>query len=180
MSAPPSLPPQPSGMSPGAAPPKKKLSGCAIAAIVLAVVGVVGLALLGILAAIAIPQYQDYVLRTQVAQISVAASSLQVSIETHIAESGACPDPDTFAALAGEPVEAGSETSRLTGRWEWIDGNDGRCAFSLVFARPGHRIDGTHLVFRRQDDGIWTCNEGTLPAEYRRLGCSSVAPTTAN
>lgn len=190
MSAPPPLPPSSSqGLPPGpmqppapgaTPPPKKGLSGCAIAAIVLAVVGVLGIALLGVLAAIAIPQYQEYVMRTRVNAVVLESYQVQFAIDQHLAEYGACPDADAFAGMASEPVESGSGDGALSGRWEWREPlADGHCAFGVVFAKPGHAIDGTTLDFRMDESGAWSCDGGTLPAVYRRLGCNTLTPADA-
>lgn len=183
MSVPPSLPPTSHQTAPVAprtpqTPPKPGLSGCAIAAIILSVVGVIGIAVVGMLAAIAIPQYQDYVLRTQVTSVVRAASDLQFAIDEHQAQYETCPDADTFAALADAPAQAGSGENTLTGRWEWREPDQaGQCAFTLIFGKPGHLIDGTTLEFRSEAENGWTCGDGTLPTPYRRLSCAGTVPS---
>ena len=197
MSAPPPFPPSsfegpPSGAPPsshGAAPPPKKgLSGCAIAAIVLGVAGVIGLALLGILAAIAIPQYQDYIVRTQVSATVREASELQIGVDRHVAEYEVCPDADAFASIAenafssvtADPMQILTGDGTLSGRWEWRESlADGHCVFDAVFVKPGHAIDGTTLEFRQDGAGGWACDGGTLPAVYRRLTCASTPTSPA-
>lgn len=166
--------------APGTSPPKKGLSGCAIAAIVLGVLGVFGLVLVGILAAIAIPQYHDYVVRTQIKAVELQASGVQFAIDDHAAGYEACPDAEAFAAFAGQPVLTGTGDSALSARWEWREPDaDGRCGFDAVISRPGHAIDGTTLEFRQDGAGGWTCDGGTLPAAYRRLACASIPTSPA-
>lgn len=186
---PPPLPPAshggpPAGAYPpasGAAPPPKKgLSGCAIAAIVVGVLGVFGIAMVGILAAIAIPQYQDYIVRTQVKAVELQASAVQFAIDDHAAGHGACPDAEAFAAFAGDPMQTGTGDGALTARWEWrAPDADGRCGFDAVISRPGHAIDGATLEFRQDGAGGWTCDGGTLPDAYRRLDCSAIPTSPA-
>ena len=180
MSVPPPLPPEmpahvppPAGAAP--APPRQGRSGCAIAAIVLAVVGVVGLVVIGILAAIAIPQYQDYIKRTRVVGAAAAAGGVQFAIDEFQVEHNACPDAEAFAGLVGGDLDLGTGNASASASWEWVAPDDtGHCGFALRFSGVGPDVDDTTLGFRQHDDGDWTCDEGTLPAAYRRLSCTTL------
>ena len=81
MNMPPPLPASPPpAVSPQAPPPRKGLSGCAIALIIGAVVGVFGIAIIGILAAIAVPQYQEYVVRSRIMGAYATVQGLQPQV----------------------------------------------------------------------------------------------------
>jgi hypothetical protein len=73
-------------------PPRQGMSGCAIAVIVGGVVLVFGVFIAGILAAIAVPAYNDYLLRSKVAAAELHVSNLQSQIELHRLDADECPD----------------------------------------------------------------------------------------
>ena len=53
-------------------------------------------AIIGILAAVALPLYQDYVARSQVAEGVAQAGALKVAISEYAMSQGACPGTDSF------------------------------------------------------------------------------------
>ena len=145
---PPSLPPplqtQAQHAASPATAPKPGLSGCAIAGIIAAVVGVTLIAVVGILAAIAMPAYQEYVLRSKTA----AANGQLIGLKQQVAEFAAaherCPindddgfgDPDSYANGDVAQVHIGRfeeghcgleaflrvpKQSKLDGKSIWLD-----------------------------------------------------------
>ncbi len=184
MSIPPPLPPGQSRSdqmadafahraAPQSAPPQKPgMSGCAIAAIIGAVVLVFGVFIAAILAAIAIPAYNDYLLRSKVAAAELHASSRQAAIELHRLDAGECPDnaalglddPDVLRlSLKGADLP---EQSMVR-----VGGNaNGRCTIELTFANVDPQLDGKTVIFESGDNG-WDCSGGTVPAKYRSPRC---------
>lgn len=78
-------------VSPAAARPKQGLSGCMTAVIVCVIGGGILLAILGILAAIALPEYQGYVMRTKTTQALHQIEELKpMVVEFHL-ENTTCP-----------------------------------------------------------------------------------------
>lgn len=59
------------------------------------------IAIIGILAAVALPLYQDYVARSQVAEAVAQAGALKVSISEFSMTQGECPADDTYRNSAG-------------------------------------------------------------------------------
>ena len=172
MSAPPPIPPSAQAQPPLAAPPKRGMSGCAIAGIIGAVVAVMGVFVVGILAAIAIPAYQDYVIKSRVVQARTMAQALQGDIDTHREQAGACPDnaaiglaDDEVFALGGDNAAKPAQASVLVGE---IEG--GHCAIELQFANVNAAVDGKTLLLESTQNG-WTCSGGTLDAKYRTGSC---------
>lgn len=178
MSIPPPLPHDPSrnapmadafgyrGAPPSAPPPKQGMSGCAIGAIIGAVVLVLGLFVVGILAAIAIPAYNDYLLRSKVAAAEHHARGVQELIETHRLDTGECPANREIGFDESTVVELGGDdqaTMRL---------GSGRCAIEMTFANVDPKIDGKTIIFESGDSG-WDCRGGTVPSKYRSPQCRS-------
>lgn len=154
------------------------MSGCVIAGIIGAVVVVVGIAVIGILAAIAIPAYQDYVIKSRIVQAWNMAQALQDDIDAHREQSGACPDnaaiglaDDEVFALGGDNPAKPAQASVLVGE---IEG--GHCAIELRFANVNAVADGKTLLLESTDNG-WTCTGGTLDARYRTGSCLEFKPS---
>lgn len=167
MSTPPQFPPGP----PPAmhTPPPKKMSGCAIAAIIGVVLAVVSVPVLAILAAIALPAYQQYVVRSQIMTAQVRAEAMETNIDRYREANGACPD-NVAVGLAGDSSfeldSAGSRRADMR-----VGENErGQCTITLSFRGTMGSADGTTLVLESGDGG-WTCIGGTLPNELRSPRC---------
>jgi len=159
---------------PSAPPPKQGMSGCAIAAIIGGVLMVFGVFVIGILAAIAIPAYNDYLLRSKVASAERIARDVQGMIDIRRKDSGECPDNDAMGMgdniVIELGVESGDRTEHVTMHADEIEG--GRCTIELTFANVDPKIDGKTMVFVSGDNG-WDCGGGTLPPQYRSPRCRS-------
>jgi type IV pilus assembly protein PilA len=185
MSAPPPLPPgTPAATgtvpaSPKTGAHKTGMSGCAIAAIVAAVAGVIGVFVVGILAAIAVPAYQDYVVRARTQEAFQVAQTLQPRIDEERARSGTCPGNLEIGYGRSAVFELGGEEGAAKGshmRLSAGTADDGDCAFELRFQDIAAAVDGKTLVFRSGDDG-WRCLEGTLEDRHRPTPCRSTDTT---
>jgi type IV pilus assembly protein PilA len=180
MSAPPPMPPTATAQAQPPSPqaPRQGMSGCAIAGIIGAVVVVLGIVVVGILAAVAIPAYQQYVTRSHVAQALRMAQELQDDVDTHREQSGACPDnaaigladDETFTVSGGDAATPG-QASVLVGE---IEG--GHCGIELQFANVNVAVDGKTLLLESTENG-WTCDGGTLDAQYRTGSCRRFDPS---
>lgn len=183
MSTPPPIPPRPNrsdemlaaaaaGAGPAVPPPPKKgLSGCAIAAIVVGVLAVLLIVAVGILAAIAVPQYRQYIVRTRTTQAALQAETLQPLIDTYLEQSGRCPD-NTAMDLpdAAEPVgpASGAEAVRVSTR---LGERSGQCVIELRFeSAQNTSLHDRTLLYVRDDNG-WRCTGGTLPEALRPPRC---------
>lgn len=184
MSIPPPLPPGQSrsdqmadafahrGAPPSTPPPRQGMSGCAIAVIVGGVVLVFGVFIAGILAAIAIPAYNDYLLRSKVAAAELHVSNLQSQIELHRLDADECPDNAALGLDDPDVFELGQNGADLTGQGVVrVGGNaNGRCTIELTFANVDPQLDGKTALFESGDNG-WDCSGGTVPAKYRSPRC---------
>ena len=177
-SLPPPLPAtRPIAMSPLAAPmpgpggarsvptPPRRMNGCLIALLVGLALAVPGLA---VLAAIAMPAYRDYTLRTKVdASLEPRAGVLRAGAATAQATLRRCP---------GDAREAGLDGAAAGGiRLGELD--DGRCAFEITILGVDGAVDGkTVLYVAPATGGDWDCTGGDLPARYRRAPCRATLP----
>lgn len=179
---PPSVTPADSGTTPAARtraggngrysrvppPPKQTLSGCAIAAIVLAALAIPAL---GILAAIAIPAYQDYAHR---ASSGGALVGMTIALKRNVAEyalrTGTCPsNANPRVAQMARQLHERTRTSVRFGALE-----DDGCMFELTLSGPEPEVSGKTLRYEGYPDGhefLWDCSGGTLPDRYRPFEC---------
>lgn len=150
------------------APPRKGMSGCAIAAIVVGVVGVVCIALIGILAAIAVPAYQDYTLRAKVTIAYAGVTPLRAEVEQFHATEKRCPVNGEGAFGAPESYAQSEIGSVRIGRFD-----NGHCGVEAVLSVPGQaRVDGKALWLDLDpESGQWHCSseidDKYLPQECR-------------
>lgn len=155
------------------------MSGCAIAAIVGAVVVVVGIFLIGMLAAIALPAYQNYVVKSRVVQAYSMTLQLQSTVDEQREASGTCPD-NAGVGMDEEAVlelGAGSGGARARATVDIGETDNGLCGITLLFANANPIVDGKTLILTSTENG-WTCNGGTLDAQYRPHHCFNPNHTT--
>ncbi len=168
-SAPPLPPPvQHAHVVAPAPPPRSGLSGCAVIGIIAAVAGVALLALVGILAAIAVPAYNDYLLRSKMAVARGQLQPLTHEVAHFAAANGHCPVNGDDGFDDPEGYAAGDVASVRVGRFE-----NGHCGLEATFRMPGKQmLDGKHLWldYDTQAD-TWTCSSDVadkyLPASCR-------------
>ena len=138
-----------------------------IALVVAAVVGVVLLALLGTMAAIAVPAYKQYVLRSQVAEALAELGPRKVRIVEFVDETGRCPVNDDAGfgpagRLAGRRIG-----SVRVGRFD-----NGHCGLEARLDLPGKALhDAALWLDYDAASGRWECSSDAddryLPASCR-------------
>ncbi len=124
-------------------------------------------AIIGILAAIAIPQYQDYTIRSQVAGALNELASTKTAFETAVSE-GVAPQATlpTAAGFIGMTAAMSTYCSAIT-----VTGTTSvACTFENGNAS---KFNGKTLTLTRDADGIWTCaTGGGLEAKYKPKTCT--------
>jgi type IV pilus assembly protein PilA len=132
------------------------------------------IAIIGILAAIALPAYQDYIARTQVAEASALAAGLKTRIaEVHNdfgtfdeADSGQNAIPPA-ANVTGKYVVTGSVTNgdvTMTMGSVASQGTSALVAGDTIFFNPTAQASGGSIT--------WDCETGSTVAEqYRPAAC---------
>lgn len=138
-------------------------------------------AIIGILAAIAIPQYQLYVSRSQAARGMAEAGDLKSAIEACINENrmtlgiaaGDCDPGPTGSSILSGGVQYGAAIAADVGVPQiTLDP-----AATTIIATFGNSAVGTltvagadSITWRRDSAGSWSCTS-TIPTEYRPRGC---------
>jgi TM2 domain-containing membrane protein YozV len=134
------------------------------AVIVVVVAGFGGIFVLGVLAAIAIPAYQDYVMRARVASSAVLAAPWRVAVEEHFIDKGRLPGS---TAELSQPVRPQSDKYGSIGMEK-----DGLLV--VTFAPHAGRLAGKTIHYRPSAAGqrlSWDCTGGSLEPKYRPAAC---------
>jgi len=143
-------------------------------------------AIIGILAAIALPQYQNYVTKSQVTRVMEETAALKTAIEACILDgktavgvtATTCDHGATPSTLLGGAGTAADGTAAATGT--------GYPTFAANLSTAGAVITGTFgngaasvlkatsqtLIWSRDAKGTWTCAT-TVDAKYRPRGCEN-------
>ena len=141
-------------------------------------------AIIGILAAVAIPQYQNYISKSQAARVMSEAGSVRSAVESCILDgrlvlglaAGQC-DPGatgsnllTGGSQVGATLPTGTgvpqATSPLTETTTVVATFGNNAAANLQTA------GSNTLTWTRTADGSWTCTT-TIAAQYRPAGCTN-------
>jgi type IV pilus assembly protein PilA len=122
-------------------------------------------AIIAILAAIAIPQYQTYVIRSQVTRVIGETGDMKVAVEdclnnglTSFGTTTSCVDTSSSSDLlsGGHPVVAPfSQAAVITGSFG---------------AHANTALSGLNVTWTRNTSGGWTCTSSAL-AKYRPASC---------
>ena len=117
-------------------------------------------AIIGILAAIAIPAYQDYTIRSQVSEGLAMAGAAKASIAETFAQTGAWP-ADNNAAGMGDAVD-------VTGKYvDQIEISQG--LITITYGNQVNQIISGGLLSIRplvsnNNDVVWVCGRAATPA----------------
>ena len=133
-------------------------------------------AIIGILAAIAIPAYQDYVIRSQVSEGLAMASAAKASVAEFYANRGDWPASNLGAGVGSATEIQGKYVSAITiqGGGITIDfGNDvnQRITSGRLGLSPGASPNG---------DVIWRCGDSDFPADASVTTSGTTAGITLN
>ena len=127
-------------------------------------------AIIGILAAIAIPAYQDYTVRSKVTEAVAGMSAAKVAISEYFQSQGSMPQSTSSAGITTDiqskylnsvaythtSSRVGTLTAKITGN---LGGSTG--ADETVI------LEGTGTTARVE----WDCKPGTIPTKYLPADC---------
>jgi len=129
-------------------------------------------AIIAILAAIAISQYQDYVIRSQVSEGSSLADGTKTAVAEYYNTNGSFSSTQASYGLAAKASIKGKYVSQVD-----VAGAPGKIDVLFASASPTNtKIQGKHLVFSPIDNGgslSWNCNVAatTVAAKYLPTAC---------
>jgi len=132
-------------------------------------------AIIGILAAIAIPAYQDYVIRSQVTEGLNLAGAVKAAVAETFANTGTFP---TTLALAGV-------TATPSGKYVTAVAVAGGGAINVTYGdQANSKITGKILTLlpgtSANNDVIWVCGNAAVPATAFTSGGGANATTVTN
>lgn len=137
-------------------------------------------AIIGILAAIAIPAYQDYTIRSQVTEGLNLAGAIKAAVAETYAQTGVWPADLEEAGVVDEDNEATPPTGKYVSSVEIVGGT-----IQITYGEQANaNIDGAVLALTPKvsanDDVIWVCGNASDPttAGDPTSGAASEVSTT--
>ena len=128
-------------------------------------------AIIAILAAIALPAYQDYVIRSQVSEGAVLADGAKTAVAEFYSNRGVAPTDNTSAGLASPASIDGKFVSTVT----VSNGKITAVYSSASPQRANAKINSGSLIFSPTFTGgstVWTCSSA-ISAKYLPVICRS-------
>ena len=133
-------------------------------------------AIIGILAAIAIPQYQNYIAKSQVSRAMGETSSVKTAVETCLNEgkgaAGACPLGITTSNIQATTVAGSAPKADGTNTAELTETTAIVATFGTGAAKTLQESGKNSVTWTRDSSGSWKCNS-TVQAKYAPAGCSA-------
>ena len=137
-------------------------------------------AIIGILAAIAIPQYQNYIAKSQVSRVMSELGGIKTAVENCILEgkdgttTPACEIGATRSNLLGAALTTGVPAGvtvdiTLASSTAYIEGN---FAAGTNGGNAASILNNKKLRWSRADTGTWTCTT-TVDPKFRPAGCAT-------
>ena len=125
-------------------------------------------AIIGILAAIAVPQYQNFIAKSQVSESIVMMDTAKVMIEDYVINTGNF--PPNRATLLSLDIHVIGTYGSITG----VDNpvlDSGTMIYKTNGSGINKNIQGNSIWFNREAlTGAWSCNTD-LPIKYSPRGC---------
>ena len=120
-------------------------------------------AVIGVLSAIAIPQYQNYVARAQVAEGFSLLASGKMAVAEYYNENGSFPTDNATARLGAANTIIGKYVGSVT------VGNAGALTVAFNTTTAHSKLQGKNFVLTPTDNGgsiSWACGIGTVGVDY--------------
>jgi type IV pilus assembly protein PilA len=124
-------------------------------------------AIIAILAAIAIPAYQDYLIRAQVTEGMSLAGGAKAAVWDYVSNTGTYPPSNQSAGLAAKTDITGSYVSS-------VDVSGGAITVAFQGAKANQAIRNGLLILSPTTTGgsiLWSCKPSTLDGKYLPSSC---------
>ena len=128
-------------------------------------------AIIGILAAIAIPAYQDYTIRTKISEVMVMGSAAKTSASEYYLSAGGMP---TSASQAGVNTSAAQSNYVNLIEFGTTGPTEVTIRYTLTLLNAGDPPDNQTIIFRGNGstDGVkWVCTDSTADDKYMPANC---------
>jgi len=136
------------------------------------------IAIIGILAAIAIPAYQNYTIRSQVTEGLSLADGWKTAISEYYAQNGSFPSNSTTSTtgVTGDISVSGNSTGKYVSQVQVTTGGDIIVTYSgsQVNTKISGKVLGLYPGLDGNNDVVWVCGSAATPT-----GVSSVVSTTS-
>jgi type IV pilus assembly protein PilA len=123
------------------------------------------IAIIGILAAIAIPAYQNYTIRSQVTEGLSLADGWKTAISEFYAQDGSFPSGSSTSGSATQIVAAGASTGKYVGTIAVAAG--GQIVITYTGSQVNAKLSGEALDLNPGLDGnndvVWICGKALVP-----------------
>lgn len=120
-------------------------------------------AVIGVLSAIAIPQYQQYVAKAEVASALTTLTGLKTNVEASTVENGTFPAAGSENDL-GAPVSLDLGDIDFTGQGTGASAASGTITFEFATSASSGvstLVSGRTFELNRDNNGTWICRAGT-------------------
>ena len=138
------------------------------------------IAIIGILAAIAIPQYQNYIARSQMSRVVAEAGSLKTPVETCMLDGKTQLGQDTAKCqlgatgsnlIDGGVQDGGTAIPDKTGVPQVVMKDDGTATITATFGNnAATTVKGKKVIWTRNEAGSWSCSTDA-ETKYAATGC---------
>ena len=151
-------------------------------------------AIIGILAAIALPQYQDYVGRSQAGRVMSESGALKTAVDNCVNNNqlgnvhsnlpaatalpvGECNLAASDSTLIAGAVQGSGRAAAAGKGYPQVDlQNTGAATITSTFGNSANpqlsQASANTMVWTRGVDDDWTCTS-TIPAKFRPVGCQN-------
>ncbi len=129
-------------------------------------------AVIGVLSAVAVPQYQKYVAKAEVATALATITALKTTVETHAITNGEFPESDA-AGITIPNMESGDITL--------FKGTNSAGEIQFKFSGGVNDLKDKNIYLARTKDGKWSCKNDGIEESLLSKSCkASAAVGTTN
>ena len=143
-------------------------------------------AIIGILAAIAIPQYQNYIAKSQVSRVMAETGALKTAYEDCLNTGKTVVDAcdmgwtgSDIASMTASPVTSTAGTAVTDSKNKAALATNGTIVATFAGNAAATLKDATAktVTWTRTNEGTWSCKT-TAPSKYAPAGCPTAASGT--